>query len=206
MDTLKQQLSFLESSCKAFDEGNEGEALRIAVVIRTLVHDTPNSKSLLEQLGLKSSIKFIDSADPIDPVPTKELYKGRQLMALSGMPGLFAVSMSTQGAKLLPRLEMAMNARGAVSFDDWWVSGCIPGENGARHSRSWLIKQMANKEGGAHVDPEINRLYSQLKQTTMGMTVIAGNVSGFTNSPADVSVRQVAWELVKSLQDAQAIT
>jgi hypothetical protein len=50
---LREQYGFLAVSCELFDQGNEAEAKRIAVAIRTLVHDTPASHSLLEQLGYK---------------------------------------------------------------------------------------------------------------------------------------------------------
>ena len=50
---LTDILQALELSSRAFDEGYEGEAKRLAAAIRVLVHDTPNSKSLLGQLGSK---------------------------------------------------------------------------------------------------------------------------------------------------------
>lgn len=197
---LKQQIKFLENSCKAFDVGDESEALRIATVLRVLLHDTPKSASLLKLLGLKDTIEFIDSAEPIDPVQTTSKHDGRTVFAVSGMPGLFAITFTREGSKLVPRLDSGMYARGAVTFDEWWNDGCIPGHGKARHSRSWLIKQMANKEGGAHVDPEITIGYAELKTSTMGMTVNSNGIVGFINSPADVSVRQVAWEVLKSLE------
>jgi hypothetical protein len=200
---LRQQVKFLQVSCKAFDDGDEDEALRIASVIRVLVHDTPKSRSLLVQLGVQSKMKFIDSAEPFDPVETGRFHNGRPLMAMSGMPGLFGIAVSPQGAKIVAREDTGMYARGAVSFDEWWSDGCMPGHDGIRHSRSWLIKQMANKEGGAHVDPEVTKGYMELKTTSMGMTVQAGGISGFVNSVADVSVRQIAWELLESLSLAK---
>lgn len=66
LESLSQQLQFINASCDAFDAGNENESLR------TLPYDTQISKSLLSQLGSKEVIKFIDSADPIDPVPTNK--------------------------------------------------------------------------------------------------------------------------------------
>ena len=39
---------------RAYDEGLEDEAQRIATVLRTLFHDGRNSESLLSQLKLKT--------------------------------------------------------------------------------------------------------------------------------------------------------
>lgn len=202
--SLRQQIRFLENSCKSFDEGDESEALRIAAVLRILLHDTPSSASLLKQLGIKDTMQFIDSAEPFEPVKTNKLHNGRPVFAVSGMPGFFGISPSRDGTKLIARLSLGMYARGAVSFDDWWNDGCIPGHNHTRHSRSWLIKQMANKEGGAHVAPEITKGYAELKATSMGFTVHSNGVQGFINSPADISVRQIAWEVIESLRQSPA--
>ena len=201
-EALSQQVQFLNTSCQAFDDGNESEALRIAGVLRTLLHDTDKSKSLLEQLGIKDKMQFIDSADPIDPIPTDRQHNGHTIMVVSGMPGLFGIRPTMEGTKLIALQSLKPNARGSVSFDDWWTMGCIPGENRARHSREWLIKQMANKEGGAHVDPEITRGYAELRTSGMGMTVSSNGIDGFIKSPANVSVRQIAWELLTSLRQA----
>jgi len=204
-EALFQQIQFLNTSCQAFDDGNESEALRIAGVLRTLLHDTDTSKSLLGQLGIKDKVQFIDSADPIDPIPTDRQHNGRTIMVISGMPGLFGIRPTMEGTKFIALQSLKPNARGVVSFVEWWKVGCIPGENKARHSREWLVMQMANKEGGAHVDPEITKGYAELRTTGMGMTVSSNGVNGFINSPADVSVRQIAWELLASLKQADVI-
>ena len=47
---LKKQLGFLRRSCQLYDEGEVDEAIRIAVPIRTTIHDTRNSTSLLTHL------------------------------------------------------------------------------------------------------------------------------------------------------------
>lgn len=44
---LQRQLSFLESSSLAYDNGAYEEALRMAVSLRVLFHDTNRSISLL---------------------------------------------------------------------------------------------------------------------------------------------------------------
>ena len=50
---LQKQLGFIERSCASFDAGFYDEAIRIAVSIRILLHDTKSSTSLLTLLGAK---------------------------------------------------------------------------------------------------------------------------------------------------------
>ena len=50
---LRMHLSFLANSAAAFDRGEMDEAIRMAVSIRVLFHDTGRSTSLLMQLGAK---------------------------------------------------------------------------------------------------------------------------------------------------------
>jgi hypothetical protein len=67
VEKLQQQVGFLRRSAALFDDGHQDEAFRLAGAIRTLVHDTGASHSLLGQLGVKDTISFLDTAEPIDP-------------------------------------------------------------------------------------------------------------------------------------------
>ena len=67
MDFIKQlsrHIGFLERSCAAFEAGYTEEALRIAVTLRVLFHDTKSSTSLLTHLGLKSSASVLSTFEP----------------------------------------------------------------------------------------------------------------------------------------------
>lgn len=46
-ELVKEQHEFLVSSCLAFDEGFHGEAKRLAVSARVLLHETSTSHALL---------------------------------------------------------------------------------------------------------------------------------------------------------------
>ena len=58
---LQDQVQFLIHSAKAYDTGSIGEAQRLALVVRVLVHDTNTSTSFLTQLG-KNNIGFYDTS------------------------------------------------------------------------------------------------------------------------------------------------
>lgn len=64
---LVEQIQFLESSAASFDSGFESESKRLATTLRVLLHETNRSHSLLDQLGKKATLKFFDTAYPVDP-------------------------------------------------------------------------------------------------------------------------------------------
>lgn len=69
-EQLRRQLKFIDASCRAYDAGEIEEALRIAVSLRVIFHDTTNSTSLLTHLGKKQSISLISTIGTGKPPPT----------------------------------------------------------------------------------------------------------------------------------------
>lgn len=63
---LNEQLGFMDDSAQLFDDGKEAEYARLAVIVRVLVHDTKSSKSLLAQLGVKHSLKYLNTGPATD--------------------------------------------------------------------------------------------------------------------------------------------
>lgn len=204
LEALKKQRKFLESSCATFDNGDEDEALRIAVVLRSLVHDTTKSQSLLKQLELKNQIKFIDSSLPIDPVHTY-LGGGRWAATAYVPPGLIGVSISSRVAKFRAPLSLRDGAKGFVLFSEWWTATCIPGHDKKRYSRKELVLTMANKEGGAHIDADIDMAYKEFASSNLNMAHVVNEIeTGFMNSAANASMRQIAWEMLPTLDQGLA--
>jgi hypothetical protein len=73
LEFLSENVAFLKASAQSYDNGFEAEAKRLAVVLRVLLHDTSASSSVLNQLGEKENLNFVDTALYIDPrnlVPT----------------------------------------------------------------------------------------------------------------------------------------
>src|SRR3954453_8408028 len=66
---LDEQLGFLRSSAQAYDAGDTAEAKRLAVAVRILLHDTNSSHSLLGLLGVKDSLRFVDTAGELPALP-----------------------------------------------------------------------------------------------------------------------------------------
>lgn len=187
---LDEQIHFLELSCKSFDEGYIHEAKRLATSVRVLVHDTQSSSSLLSQLNLKSALGFYDTCMDFNP---------NNLLASNGIIAIHAGS----SAKYVAPLENSPLGLGVLEpFEDWWNKLVFANPTGVGFTRAELILILANKEGGAHVDPKLNEAYLKLKN---GEFLEVSFYSDGTNTPIEdaeaFAVRQIAFELIQSIKD-----
>ncbi len=192
---LKDQIAFMKQSASSYDKGFEDEAKRLAVVIRVLVHDTSNSTSLLTLLN-KKNMKFYDSALPYDP---KNLlpYNGLIMMRLSTNQGASYVAPLGGGAPVRSRVRK-------ITFNAWWKGTfVIKDKYGKTFTRKDLILNTSNTDGGAHVDPELDVAYANLSRfNSLGWKVFRNDIEDdFRNSPVLPSVRQIAHEVLKTLND-----
>jgi len=189
---LQDHLSFLKASAEAYDQGVYAEAKRMAVSIRVLVHDTTKSKSLLAQLKQKN-IQFYDSSFKHYP------------RSISPYMGLISISATFSGEssviKYAPNLDMF--AVGSMvrttDFDTWWNAIIFVDGNDNQLTRKSLILSVAEQDGGAHVDPSLNRNYADLsRNNSLGFIVPKGK-EDWLKGADHASVRQITHEILKSL-------
>jgi len=194
LNHLKQQIRFLINSAKSYDNGFEDEAKRLAVSIRILVYDTPKCKCLLTQLD-KKRIGFFDTASPYFP---NNIAANNCLTIMRFSP--------KDGATFIARLDNSPPSRAnkRIPFDEWW-SNIIIGKdiNQNTFTRSDLVLNVANTDGGAHVDPKLNEAYASFSRfNTLGWKVFRNGLSDdFKNNPTLPSIRQIAHEVIKTLKD-----
>ncbi len=198
---LKKQLGFLHRSCQWYDEGYVDEAIRIATSIRTLIHDTQSSTSLLKHLNA-TGIKLWSTVAgaPEDAVH----YQGMgQYRIQGGVGASFGPSFDhTPTMELLP-------------VRDWWeqvmyVFSIRPEATAEaddirvlRLSRRNIVLWATNKDGGAHVDAKLPLAYE---------TLAADGALGSFYQEIDgvrqeipikyahlVSLRQMGFEVLRSL-------
>lgn len=193
---LEENVSFLKASSASFDAGFESEAKRLAVTIRVLLHDTSQSHSLLDQLGVKQQMTFVDTAERIN---------ANNL--LPSAPGLVIMQMTTGvGASYVPLLGTIPLPPGRIhspaDFDTWWNENITRDSNRTLWCRKKFVLTMANKEGGAHVDPKLNAAYESLaKHNGLGFISNASGVAlPFSGNVVAASVRQITYELLKTLE------
>jgi hypothetical protein len=186
---LKDQIDFLKSSAKDYDDGRINEAKRIAISIRVLVHDTEESQSLLMQLN-KKNIVFYDTATK--PIPGN----------LISTPILvYLYCCGAEPTRYLPRLTNSRAQK--VNFDQWWNGIAIDDSRGNVLTRKTLILKMCNQDGGAHVSPKLHSGYAAIsKLNSVGWKYVSpdGNEQDIMGVEK-ASVRQIGYEILKSLED-----
>lgn len=176
----------------AFDQGHRHYAKPMATVIRVMLHDTDSSASVLEQLQLKSRLRFADTADHINP---------RNLLATPGLVVMKATA-GDCGSYEAPLGNLAPpRMHPPLPFDDWWLMVVTKDAAGQEFRRKDFVQSVANKEGGAHVSETLTEKYAALtRNNSLGFMYAERSgdhekMSSFEGNVALPSVRQIAYEL-----------
>lgn len=193
---LREQVRFLDNSARSYDEGFEGEAKRLAVVLRVLCHDTSNSRSLLKQLKVKESLQFHDVV-AFDANDAATIFVGLGMGA------------STGGMSYRPKLN---RPKRKLAFDLWWNGVVIRNRvQKIEITRREAVLSLADTDGGAHVDPKLDSTYAALSRSNaFGWEVYSYSESGVItpakvdNSPALPIVRQTAHEVAGTIHEQLA--
>ena len=189
---LKEQIALLVNSCEAFDSGLEAIGKHIALILRVLFHHYGQSRALLEQLNLRNK-RYHDTAGPLNP---KNL--------LSEMP-MVIMQMSGESATYLP----ACTAGGSphkpikVKFVDWWNTPVLKDQKDRKFCRRELVDNVANTDGGAHVDPDLEEAYMDLsRNNSLGWVFKKGDIEEkFKGKPELACIRQIAHETLLTLEE-----
>lgn len=185
---LKESLEFLIKSCVFYDEGDVAEAKRISLEIRKLVHDTKLSKSILNSLRLKN-MRFLDTGFP---------YLKENLMPHLGLV-IMQIGGNRELSKYLPLLDEFENSI-KKDFDSWWNSIVISDQEKNVFTRENLVLCIANQDGGAHVDEDIEKQYYGLtRNNTVGWKIITPSGEEDLKEVHLATVRQIGHEVILTL-------
>ena len=185
----------MEDSCRSFDAGFDDEALRLSVSARVLLHDTNNSHSLLGQMGLLT-IDFYSSTTKWD---RNNLLPHHGLLQIG-----LANNSSSYRAPLDDRPPHFFRW---VSFDEWWNEIVFDDRKGNSLTRKDIILSLADKEGGAHVDPRLTPSYETIiklssfwnVRTSEGEIPLGPRIER-------LSMRQIAHEILRTNNKAGYFT
>lgn len=143
---LARQLKYLDNSSALFDSGDHDEANRLAAVLRVLLHDTNESKSLLGQLGLKSMLRFVDTGlyrEHLDAAMNKWVQSqdpGMSICSIQpGEAGLVEVGVNPDGTagwkaplreqRFHPRDPKSSAMLAPQTFKYWWKTSLVEGSD-----------------------------------------------------------------------------
>lgn len=186
---LSEQIGFLQSSAKAYDLGNEAEAKRMAVTLRVLLHDTKVSSSLLGQMHLKKRVQFVSTAQKYSPTN------------LLSQQCLLMLSFVGDTARYVPLFENGNRYR-FLSFPDWSGEIVLSDQHKRLFRRKQVLKLLANQDGGAHVDPELDDTFAVMKTNNLTGWVVTradGTTTPFGNDAVYATMRQMTFEVLQSL-------
>ncbi|GER00445.1 hypothetical protein JCM17845_10680 [Iodidimonas gelatinilytica] len=187
---LEEQLKFLTRSCHDFDKGETSEYKRIALTIRILTYDGGQSRSLLQQLGMKG-IPFVSYAGKID------------LRNLLVSHPLIMMTIGESGTCFLPVLDKGPRSARQLNFENWWKEDVLCSPDGTVLTRGDFVTIVANQDGGAHVDPRLDERFDKLANE---------NLAGWISDTPDgekplqhiekMHLRQIGFECLQSIEVA----
>ena len=187
---LNEQIALLIRSCSSFDEGFNPIGKHIALSLRVFLHHHGQSQSLLQQLKLRS-LQFMDTAHDLNP---KNYLTDCPLTIMRfglGNAHYFALCQlggGPLGERWLP-------------FERWWNNNVIKDNKGRFFNRRDLVLNVANTDGGGHVDPTLDEAYLALsRNNSLGWVINEGDVQKPFPPPVMACLRQIAHEILETLK------
>jgi hypothetical protein len=194
VEHLRRQLRFLERSCASYDAGNKDEAIRIATIIRVLVHNTKVSTSLLKHLNA-TTINLLSTTT--EPSPQTVSFVGLGMMRIGG-----------GGSEYFPQLGDGPPINQFIPVSKWWDQ-VVMVLNRQRISRRDIVLAAANKDGGAHVDAKLSTEYEALASDGAVGSFVYQTQGQRVEAPIQnahlVSLRQLGYELLHSPELARLV-
>lgn len=192
---LDSQLELLGVLANLYDQGQTVVAKSIASSIRVLLHKTQQSHSLLYQLNLEDT-DFFDSC-LVDGIP--EDYE--KLKRLGSYAGLFGIGISSEETTYVPYLDDIPGSKPKYAkYEDYWNRVVFHDKNNGTFTRKEIVLAVANKDGGSHVDPFLDKKYVDLaKNNSLGWVGSANNQQHKPPEGAELAaMRQIAHEVLRT--------
>ena len=215
---FRYNVSMLEHLCKEFDKGKIESALWIAVILRTLIHTHYNEKekkytslSILYQLG-KKGITFLSSSFP--QPKSSEFLQGWDISNISNttmtsvsiFAGLLIKKLKTDkrgkfSAEFMPMLDKFSPKNKFITRSEWMKEVVFMNPSEKISMTRWdVIKMIANKDGGAHFDPNVPPTYEAFRSNNLFKIRCNDIEVKCTHNPVYVSIRQIAWEVLETFK------
>jgi hypothetical protein len=205
MKKLDEQMKLLEFHLSHV-ESFELSAYDISIRIRTLVHDTKNSKSLLQMLNMKN-IEFYDTSSPIGSISH---WSGNINIAgwnMNVLPHIGIVHKHVEitnnnelSIEYYPIFTKSLRKDRKTDFISWWTMIIFDNKLGQTLTREQLVRNAANKDGGAHID-EPSSSYKLFSKNDVMKFKLNDLIKGASNIPLYSCIAQVGWEIFHSIKD-----
>lgn len=222
VDVYEYNISMLHHLCDEFDRGRTEAALWIAVVLRTLLHTHFNkgkrtSYAIIDQLKeMDEKYNFAFLSTCFKCPDNSSFAQGWQLG--DGVCGVNIAAASVYAGLIIKTINRVEGGVGYVAdavlkrttFDAtnrWlplyeWMNEIVFRDNSTKKELSrWdVISMIANKDGGAHFDPNVPIKYDTFRHPNLFTVSFGKTIIPFSRNPVYVSVRQIAWEVLASIE------
>lgn len=179
---LKDQYALLKDSVDDFYAGVEAKAIEIAVRVRTLVHNTSSSHAFLAAIDPNYKNLNIYRRTPPSPKVVFAIPAG--------------IQMSGDGTAKFIKDDLSSGQHELVTLERWWIEEyLIIGT--VRSSKKDVVLDVANKDGGAHVDPNIPLRHAAASEPPFAVGV---NENFVRPNLARVTVAQAGNEMLDYLE------
>lgn len=206
-DRIRQQIRVLLGSAKRFDQGGadaQDEALTMAIRLRTLLHSTQKVPSSMWAAGYLDSMRFTNSVGvpPDDGSPF--IGALQQVINLRPEDGQRHVSFKAALGHHIRQLtpgQQAVRLMNAPTFEEWWTAVLVRDFDKRNFTREFVVKTVANKDGGAHLDPTLPDSYLAVSRGPgFGLSIQIDSHDQHHGDPVPALLRQITWEFEQSLR------
>jgi hypothetical protein len=152
-----------------------------------LFHETTQSHGLLHQL-----LPDIERRYFVDYVPPD--LSGAEVYSSMGL----IMQMGPEGFRYLPNTG---DVRSSTLFPFWWSGTIFKGANQPPVTREVIVNWLANKDGGAHVNPTLPMHYRSITREG-GLGWRTNTIEGdqpLLDNPVLPAMRQIAEEILRSI-------
>lgn len=187
-----EQLKYLSYAASGYDNGDHSLIKMATPALRSLFLEQKFGKTLIEQLkiGLKAPFQSSVAFGPKTVLFSGPVFVGWQIS--QSQPKLTAEYLPACYQPTAPRSH-------SISLENWW-SGRLVILNDKSITREMLVRYVANQDGGAHVDPELNEEYDNLLRGLYSWTYSQFSIEIQVEDLHLALVRQVVHETIRSFQ------
>lgn len=169
------------------------------------------SKSLLTQLKIKEKLHFLDTSLSKGSFSFYNMSNLRNTTIISkSYYGLLAKEVNVEdGKEILKYLPLCLHENSKnyfescpnLKFDDWWHKNIYDDGKGIMFSRKELVTYVANHDGYAHVEENIDNKYQSFKDANILENFINSNKKTKVNLATLNSIRQIAYEVLTTMNE-----
>lgn len=191
---MNDHLQNLTDQAKLYDAGDDEAAIQMAFSARAIFQEREQSGSLFSQLGLQNLLFLLSTTTQYIPGQPKPYYGLLDRKCLEGeLPG--------QGTgELTPISQLDSEfVNKWHSFGDWWQELVANGD-GYSLSRRDVVLMIANPAAGVDGDRDASHTSPAYDDSSGWIYPGPGGKSIFEKKHAYASMRQIAYEILKSFE------